>query len=587
VLTNDEHDGYSQYDELGADPGTPGTNQIRLYAKDSAGVSTLFYKSDSGTVYELPTITTGGGSAAPSNAEYVTFAAHSKLSAERVLGTAVIMAGTAASRPAAATAGRLYYSTDSGVLERDTSSAWVVIGASAHGQLSGLVSGDPHTQYLLESTATTKGDLLAATGSAAITRLPVGTNGHVLTADSGEATGIKWAAAGAGALDLDDLGDVNAPTPTNGDVLTWDSTPGEWVAQAPTGGGADLDDLTDVNAPTPSNGDVLTWDSTPGEWVALAPGAASLDLDDLTDVALGTPSDGDVLTYDSGGATWSAQAAAAGPSAAGLALFGDGSDGDVTISATTNISRDMFYDDLTVNSGQVLYNTAGAAVPTGQTYRIFVRGTCTVNGTIKAGGQNATSTSGSGGTSVGTLGASASGGNGGTTTGTVGSSSSSRSLGGAGGAGGAGASGAGGGAGSRTLPAAADGMPRMVPSALTGATWNGNQFTGGAGGGGGGGDGTAGGGGGAGGGVLVLVARTIVVGATGVITAAGGTGFTPAAGNRGGGGGGGGGLLILVYNSLTNSGSITVAGGTHGNGTGTGVNGSDGSAGTLIELANA
>jgi hypothetical protein len=51
---------------------------------------------------------------------------------------------------------------------------------------------------LLGSIATTKGDILAATGSGAITRLGVGSNTHVLTADSGEATGIKWAAAAGG-----------------------------------------------------------------------------------------------------------------------------------------------------------------------------------------------------------------------------------------------------------------------------------------------------------------------------------------------------------------------------------------------------
>lgn len=65
--------------------------------------------------------------AAPSNAGYVTLAAESGLSAEAVLGTAVIMAGTLASRPAAATAGRLYVATDvnGGTPYRDTGSAWV------------------------------------------------------------------------------------------------------------------------------------------------------------------------------------------------------------------------------------------------------------------------------------------------------------------------------------------------------------------------------------------------------------------------------------------------------------------------------
>ena len=59
------------------------------------------------------------------------------------------------------------------------------------------------------TTLTTKGDLLTRTSSA-LTRLPVGaTNGHVLTVDSAEATGLKWAAAAGGASDLDGLSDVD------------------------------------------------------------------------------------------------------------------------------------------------------------------------------------------------------------------------------------------------------------------------------------------------------------------------------------------------------------------------------------------
>ncbi len=48
------------------------------------------------------------------------------------------------------------------------------------------------------STVTTKGDLLAGTGSAAINRVPVGADGYVLTADSAEASGVKWSAVAGG-----------------------------------------------------------------------------------------------------------------------------------------------------------------------------------------------------------------------------------------------------------------------------------------------------------------------------------------------------------------------------------------------------
>lgn len=45
-----------------------------------------------------------------------------------------------------------------------------------------------------------KGDIIAATGADTPARLGVGTNGQVLTADSAEATGLKWATAAAGGL---------------------------------------------------------------------------------------------------------------------------------------------------------------------------------------------------------------------------------------------------------------------------------------------------------------------------------------------------------------------------------------------------
>ena len=47
------------------------------------------------------------------------------------------------------------------------------------------------------STVTTKGDLLAATASATVARVGVGSDGQVLTADAASAAGVKWAAASA------------------------------------------------------------------------------------------------------------------------------------------------------------------------------------------------------------------------------------------------------------------------------------------------------------------------------------------------------------------------------------------------------
>ena len=50
----------------------------------------------------------------------------------------------------------------------------------------------------MNSDLATKGQILIGVGSGDPTALAVGTNTHVLTADSGEATGVKWAAAAGG-----------------------------------------------------------------------------------------------------------------------------------------------------------------------------------------------------------------------------------------------------------------------------------------------------------------------------------------------------------------------------------------------------
>jgi hypothetical protein len=61
---------------------------------------------------------------------------------------------------------------------------------------STLGSGTP----ILEETADAAGDLLVASAADAFARLPVGADADVLTADSAEPTGVRWAAAGGGGV---------------------------------------------------------------------------------------------------------------------------------------------------------------------------------------------------------------------------------------------------------------------------------------------------------------------------------------------------------------------------------------------------
>jgi hypothetical protein len=80
---------------------------------------------------------------------------------------------------------------------------------------------------------------------------------------------------------LDNLSDVDTTYPTlNNDVLSFDSGLNVWKPR--TLDIPSLDDISNVNAGAPDDGDVLTYDTGAGEWIAQAPsgggGGSSLDI---------------------------------------------------------------------------------------------------------------------------------------------------------------------------------------------------------------------------------------------------------------------------------------------------------------------
>lgn len=82
--------------------------------------------------------------------------------------------------PSSPATGDMWYESDTGALFAYYDSAWIEIGGSAaYNEIVGSVQA--------------KGDLLAGTGSQAISRLGVGANGRRLVADSTTATGLAWA----------------------------------------------------------------------------------------------------------------------------------------------------------------------------------------------------------------------------------------------------------------------------------------------------------------------------------------------------------------------------------------------------------
>lgn len=115
----------------------------------------------------------------------------------------------ATARDAAITApaeGQFAFTKDNNSLWYYDGAAWVASGAT--GDIEGVTAGvgisgggTSGTVTVTNSMATAidaKGDLIGGTGADTFARLAVGANGTVLTADSAEATGLKWAAAAGG-----------------------------------------------------------------------------------------------------------------------------------------------------------------------------------------------------------------------------------------------------------------------------------------------------------------------------------------------------------------------------------------------------
>jgi hypothetical protein len=252
--------------------------------------------------------------------------------------------------------------------------------------------------------------------------------------------------------------------------------------------------------------------------------------------------------------------------------------------ATYTLTRDVYFTDLTVNSG-VTVKANG--------YRLYCRGKLSGAGTIShngAAGSGVTGGTGAGDGSVkGGWGSGGAGGNG-AANGAASLTAPGLGHGGSGGGGGAGTSFTG---GASTGPTTPDGgVRRALPELINPFVWRTSGSPGaapigggGAGGGGGGATGGTGGGGGGAGGVLIIVAH--VIAGTVALQAKGGDGAA-ATTNGGGGGGGGGGAIHLLYADKSGwTGTTDVSGGAAGAKNGTGTIGTAGSAGNVIQLAAA
>ena len=120
----------------------------------------------------------------------------------------VLVFADAAARTSAITSpqeGQYSFLKDTNALEYYDGASWVgapvgdITAVNAGTGISGGgSSGSVTITNSMATEITAKGDLIVGTGNATFDNLPAGTNGYTLVADSGETTGLKWAAPAGG-----------------------------------------------------------------------------------------------------------------------------------------------------------------------------------------------------------------------------------------------------------------------------------------------------------------------------------------------------------------------------------------------------
>ena len=121
------------------------------------------------------------------------------------------------------------------------------------------------------------------------------------------ALGENSSGGGGGSTTLGGLLDVNLSSPTNGQVLTYNSASGKWINQNPQSGGASaLSQLSDVTIGVLADGQVLKYSQTAGKWINSSI-SVSVGMSDLTDASISSPSNNQVLVYNSTSGKWTNQ----------------------------------------------------------------------------------------------------------------------------------------------------------------------------------------------------------------------------------------------------------------------------------------